>query len=143
MSLNVRAWGVFVVVAAVIAHAACGAAAPMSASGSSMDVAFPGAPQQSSPADGSVFSNFPRVTTVTWKAVSGAAGYGVEVDCFQCCQSNRWCSDVRGNPSFRVDGTSYTFTFFGAQPGRWRVWAVDANGREGTKSGWWTFTYLQ
>jgi len=48
------------------------------------------------------------VTTVTWRPVSGAAAYGVEIDCFHCCQVNRWCSDVQANPTFRVDGTLYT-----------------------------------
>ena len=36
---------------------------------------------------------------------------------------------------------SYTFDFVGAQPGRWRVWAVDVNGQKGPKSDWWGFSY--
>jgi hypothetical protein len=40
-----------------------------------------------------------------------------------------------------VKGTQYTFEFVGAQPGRWRVWAVDAGGKEGPKTGWWEFTF--
>ena len=32
--------------------------------------------------------------------------------------------------------------FVGAQPGRWRVWAVDKEGREGFKSPWRLFVYL-
>ncbi len=38
-------------------------------------------------------------------------------------------------------GTSNTFTFIGAQPGRWRVFAVDAQGRPGFKSPWRVFVH--
>jgi hypothetical protein len=37
----------------------------------------------------------------------------------------------------------YTFDFVGAQPGRWRVWALDKNGKPGQKSPWWTFHYTR
>jgi hypothetical protein len=43
----------------------------------------------------------------------------------------------------KLNSTSYEFGFAGAQPGRWRVWAVDKDGREGFKSPWRTFVYLQ
>lgn len=103
------------------------------------------APAQLSPADGSVFSIYPRSTTVTWSQVSGAASYTVEVDCYHCCQADQWCTDV-GQTWDVVPGltqTSYTFNYVGAQPGRWRVWAIDANGQAGPKSGWWGFSYTQ
>jgi len=35
------------------------------------------------------------------------------------------------------------FSFVGAQPGRWRVWAVDKEGREGFKSPWRRYVYNQ
>jgi hypothetical protein len=38
---------------------------------------------------------------------------------------------------------SYEFDFVGAQPGRWRVWAIDEAGREGFKSPWRLFVYLR
>ena len=103
------------------------------------------APRLVSPASGTAFSHFPRRTTLAWQPVSGAASYTVEVDCYQCCQTNRWCSDV-GRTWKEAPGlitTSYSFDFVGAQPGRWRVWAVDAQGRAGAKSEWWEFRYTR
>jgi TonB family protein len=35
---------------------------------------------------------------------------------------------------------AYTFDFYGNQPGRWRVWASDKQGRESAKSPWRRFT---
>jgi serine/threonine protein kinase len=103
----------------------------------------PGVPAQLSPPDGSVFNNFPRTTTLTWQTVSGAATYAVEIDCFHCCQANKWCTDVGQTWQIvpNLTATSYTFNFVGAQPGRWRVWALNAAGQAGPKSGWWGFTY--
>lgn len=48
---------------------------------------------------------------------------------------------VRDIPTVASPG--YKFDFVGAQPGRWRVWAVDNEGREGEKSPWRTFTYTK
>jgi len=39
--------------------------------------------------------------------------------------------------------TAYTDDFVGSQPGRWCVSAIDAQGRESKRSGWWEFEYLQ
>ncbi|NYT02808.1 MAG: hypothetical protein GKC10_08665 [Methanosarcinales archaeon] len=103
------------------------------------------APVQKSPASESVFSIYPRTTTLRWAPVNGAASYTVEVDCFHCCQSGAWCTDM-GETWKVVPGiadTTYTFDFVGAQPGRWRVWAVDSSGNEGFKSGWWNFRYTR
>jgi len=103
------------------------------------------APVQVSPANGTVFNNFPRHTKLDWKPVQGAARYGLEIDCFGCCQAGKWCTDVGGKyinvPS--VNATEYTFDFVGAQPGRWRVWAIDAQGHAGPKSPWWEFKYTR
>jgi len=43
----------------------------------------------------------------------------------------------------RVKDAVATFRFVGAQPGRWRVSAVDANGASGPKSEWREFWYTQ
>jgi hypothetical protein len=103
------------------------------------------APVQVSPANGTAFNNYPRHTTLVWRAVQGAAHYGVEVDCFGCCQAGKWCTDVRKKylivPS--VNATQHAFDFVGAQPGRWRVWAIDAQGQAGPKSPWWESKYTR
>ncbi|OPX79471.1 MAG: hypothetical protein A4E45_00627 [Methanosaeta sp. PtaB.Bin039] len=103
------------------------------------------APVQVSPVSGSVSDKYPRTTTLRWKPVEGAASYTVEIDCYHCCQSGAWCTDVGDTWSVVPDitDTSYTFDFVGAQPGRWRVWAVSSSGAEGTKSGWWEFKYTR
>lgn len=101
------------------------------------------APRQVSPANGTTFSHYPRRTTLAWNPVPGATSYTVEIDCYQCCQKNKWCSDVgrmwKVQPN--LNATSYTFDFVGAQPGRWRVWAVGPGGQQSPKSGWWNFYY--
>lgn len=101
------------------------------------------APVQLSPADGSTFGHYPRSTTLRWSPVEGAATYTVEIDCYNCCVTDRWCTDMGRVWSIvpGISSTNYTFDFVGKQPGRWMVWAVKANGEEGPKSGWWTFEY--
>ncbi len=104
-----------------------------------------GPPVQLSPPDGSVFDHYPRTTRLIWEPVPGALIYGVEIDCFHCCAVDQWCTDV-GQTWFiegEITGTEYVFDFVGAQPGRWRVWIVSADGSEGPKSGWSTFIYTQ
>lgn len=103
------------------------------------------APVLQSPRDGSRFSHHPRQTKLQWKPVEGAASYTVEVDCYQCCRSNAWCTDIGKSYSVQpaLRSTSYNFNFAGAQPGRWRVWAVDKNGRAGVKSRWWNFSFTR
>lgn len=105
------------------------------------------APIQSSPADRMELSAaWPRrTTTLEWQPVEGAAFYKIEVDfCYGLVESLRECVDPQPNrlPTI-VQGTSYEFLFVGAQPGRWRVWAIDQNGQEGFKSPWWTFFHLK
>jgi hypothetical protein len=102
-------------------------------------------PIQVSPGNGQQFDIFPRTMTFDWKAVAGAASYTLEVDAYQYCQANKWCSDVGGTylvvPG--INATQYTHDFVGAQPGRWRVWAVFPNGTESIKSPWWEFKHLK
>jgi hypothetical protein len=102
-------------------------------------------PTQLSPPNGSIFDFYPRTTVVKWNTVLDATYYVVEEDCYHCCVSGSWCTDL--GRTFRlhegIRGTELSFDFVGAQPGRWRVWAVDKNGRQGPKSPWWEFKYLQ
>jgi hypothetical protein len=117
----------------------------VAASAGEQGAALP-APEQTTPQEETVFHNLPGTTAIRWKPVSGAASYTVELDCLHCCESGRWCSDlgrpwkvVPGIPA--VSSPGYKFEFTGAQPVRWRVWAVDREGREGEKSPWRTFRY--
>jgi hypothetical protein len=85
----------------------------------------------------------PRTTLAEWQAVPGAASYTIELDCYHCCGDSRWCSDVGRQWKLEegLSATRHSFDWVGSQPGRWRVWPVDAEGRAGPKSGWTGFDY--
>lgn len=109
------------------------------------------APKQLSPADGMKFEHnaFPRETKLEWSPVEGAATYMVEVDfCDGRQKGTLECRNPQpmllsdNPPMTNLTGTSYEFKFIGAQPGRWRVWAIDKEGHEGFKSAWRTFVYF-
>ena len=108
------------------------------------------APAQISPADRIELRYYPRHTKLEWQPVEGAAYYLVEIDfCDGRDRELRECVDPKPFSTTRilgpvkVDGTDYEFDFVGRQPGRWRVWAVDGQGREGFKSSWRVFFYLK
>ncbi|MCK5058703.1 MAG: hypothetical protein KAT34_18785 [Candidatus Aminicenantes bacterium] len=94
-------------------------------------------PKQVAPVDGIVFHHYPRRTTLKWTAVPGARSYTVE---HQFKSGNTWSGSVIV-PIIRTNG--YTFNFVGAQPGRWRVWAIRSNGLATPKTGWWHFRYTR
>jgi hypothetical protein len=102
------------------------------------------------PADGAELEpkSYPRRETVVWSPVPGASSYTVEVEfCMPGGVDGKRCVTPNPlearfvQPQAGIEGTSYTFTFPGSQPGRWRVWAVDSAGRPGAKSAWFNFTY--
>jgi hypothetical protein len=99
-------------------------------------------PRPISPADGISFSQYPRTVTLAWKAVPGAMGYKVEIefDGSGGQASPKW---TRFGLIRHVNATTYTFDFIGNQAGRWRVWAVDAKGQDGSKSDWWVFFFTR
>jgi hypothetical protein len=108
------------------------------------------APVQLSPANDAVFDYYPRVTKLEWSPVEGAVSYSVEVDfCAGGVRKNPVCFNpqslkLKSNPTpSGIVSTTYEFNFIGAQPGRWRVWALDKEGREGFKSPWRGFVYLR
>ena len=105
----------------------------------------PSVPLQVAPPSDSVFDHFPRTTTLEWTDVARAASYVVEIDCFSCCRKNAWCTDIGGLSEVvrGITDTRYSFKFVGAQPGRWRVWAVDTDGRDGPKTEWRRFRYTR
>ncbi len=108
------------------------------------------APLQLSPADRAEFREYPRHTKLEWRSVEGAAYYLVEIDfCDGRDRALRECVDpkpfsmTRNVGPVKVEGTTYEFNFVGRQPGRWRIWAVDAKGQEGFKSPWRIVFYLK
>jgi hypothetical protein len=110
------------------------------------------APAQTAPAEGATFNHWPRRTRLEWVPVEGAVSYWVEVDyCSGRRRDAQSCPDPQplfnvmkfNPPTSGIKATAYEFDFVGAQPGRWRVWAVDREGREGFKSPWRLFKYLR
>jgi hypothetical protein len=92
-----------------------------------------------SPINNVTLYNYPRTTTLTWKPVPGSTGYLVER---QYYSGGIWRSYPTNVTVAGTFNTSYTFTFTGAQPGRWRVTALGASPyRNSSPSVWWTFTY--
>lgn len=77
-----------------------------------------------------------------WAPVKRAIGYAIQIECFHCCKHGQWCSEA-GKPSFiqSLKETKLPFTFYGDQPGAWRVWAMDKNRRLGQASPWQVFTF--
>jgi len=105
------------------------------------------APQVIFPTDGSDLYGFPRVTRLQWSPVSGAKGYAVDIEVCQGSTKDRVCTGSMplqhpsNAPTSGIEATNFEFTFVGTQPGRWRVWALDNEGRPGRRSPWITFFY--
>jgi hypothetical protein len=90
-----------------------------------------------------VFEHYPRETTVVWSPVSDAAAYMVEWD-YGNPRDGSWASERADRTgTLRSTDPVATFQFVGAQPGRWRVWALDAKGAAGQKSEWREFRYTR
>lgn len=103
-------------------------------------------PIQIAPPDGSTFNDYPRKATLEWTSVANASTYVIEIDCFHCCGKDQWCTDIGKEYGVIRDITSNNFLaegFSGAQPFRWRVWAVGSNGLESSKSPWWVIIFTQ
>ncbi len=107
------------------------------------------APKQLAPDDKQAFDIYPRRTKLEWDPVDGAASYTVEVDVCESLKKQPQCINPQplrlptGPPRSNITANSYEFMFVGAQWGRWRVWAVDKEGRDGFKSEWRSFVYLR
>ena len=117
-----------------------------------MDATRLPAPIQLAPVDNQVFDVFPRNTKLEWNPVAGALSYALEVEaCWSpSAEEKKRLPDDGGctNPSsfeekYGLRETAYEFIFKGAQPGRWRVWAIGQNHKPGIKSPWRRFTYVK
>jgi hypothetical protein len=103
----------------------------------------PTAPVQISPADRTVFHQFPRTFTMVWQGKRGVAGvtYEVEIDCLDCTQPGKWDSDVGTSRKLtNLTDTLVCYTFPADNRGRWRVRAKI--GRILSRwSPWWGFSF--
>jgi TonB family protein len=103
------------------------------------------APQPISPPDHAIFDGYfdgyPRRVTCKWEPSPGAVSYILEWDYMD---REAWHTESQGIPgsAYPVAATETTFDFVGAQPGRWRVWPVNARGQRGNPSPWRTFRYV-
>jgi len=111
-------------------------------------------PTPIAPPSGIRFDVYPRKTTVSWHAVPNADHYLLEVEMLMQEHARtptgktidrgwRWAPHNDGLNSAVVRDTVATFYFIGAQPGRWCVRAIFADGRSSPASPWHTFLYLQ
>lgn len=110
------------------------------------------APIQLAPQDNQVFEVFPRNTKLEWSPVAGAVAYAVEIEsCWNRSPEEQKRLPDDGeciNPApyeekFGLHETTYDFLFKGAQPGRWRVWAIDKDRKRGIRSPWRRFIYTK
>jgi hypothetical protein len=109
------------------------------------DTEPPPIPGQLSPQDDSAFDYYPRELTLRWFPVDDPSGvtYGVEVEVFYPASPG-----PGGEWGYRygdtgLDSTSFSLNFVGAQPGRWRVWAIDGAGNPSAKTEWWYFEFMR
>ena len=94
------------------------------------------APTPRSPRHGAIFDDFPRRTVLQWSAVPTATAYQLEI---QYSSRGKWSALTKP----KVRGTSHSFNFVGAQPGRWRVHAIDSTEEAGEWSEWQEFRYTR
>jgi len=111
-----------------------------------VDLMPPAIPAQLTPAPFTVYSHYPRSTTLAWSAVSDPSApvtYRVEVEfCGGTVYDLTWCTPRTDWCAGALSGTTCTFNFVGAQPGRWRVRSVDNAGNMSAYSNWSTFKFL-
>ena len=98
-------------------------------------------PVQRFPADGAIFQFYPRILDLTWDPVLSAVRYRVEAQFGNGPNrdSQTWTSMwIRDAAENRL-----RMSFVGAQWGRWRVWAINANGEESSSSDWSFFYFTR
>jgi len=109
-------------------------------------------PRLLAPDDAAVMNHYPRKTIVKWESIIGAASYTVEIqfsggsnsgatEWYDLGEHLRYFPAAEYVPPVRINTTSFSFDWIGANLGRWRVWAIDGSGREGIKSEWRRFRF--
>ncbi|MCX7016429.1 MAG: hypothetical protein NTW86_28380, partial [Candidatus Sumerlaeota bacterium] len=95
-----------------------------------------------SPADGAKLSSYPREVTLSWKPASDAGlRYTVEVQTLFPFVDGGGGTSGRSEFYRNVEGGSVQHVPPGDYRGRWRVRAVDGDGREGPPSAWRSFSF--
>jgi hypothetical protein len=95
------------------------------------------APRLLSPGTDERFDAFPRNTAFVWEAVSGATKYKLEVEYF----NGVWIPLPLSSGQLFTTETRANVGFPGANPGRWRVTALNSKGESGQSSEWRMFSY--
>jgi hypothetical protein len=99
-------------------------------------------PTLTNPANNEIFGHYPRALTLSWKMVPAATGYKLEI---AFCDASR--TTCTAYPPVTISDplmSDYSFSFVGAQPGRWRVTTLGGpTYRDSTASGWRWFTFTQ
>ncbi|MGC1618122.1 MAG: hypothetical protein WA765_06485 [Candidatus Acidiferrum sp.] len=104
------------------------------------------APSLRWPENGPSIDHFPSKVDLQWSTVAGAAGYVVQVVILPIGATETSYSSIDKGLMYiqrTTKQTAFAFELDRVQPGRWRVWAVDARGTEGLKSAWSTFEFTQ
>jgi len=99
-------------------------------------------PELIRPANGQTLDNFPRKTVLEWKPLRGAVRYVVEIE-LQDIKTGAWHPIPWARNRLAVEETKTTIIFTGAQPGRWRVSAINNKGVKSNTSEWWEFFYIR
>jgi len=95
------------------------------------------------------FNLFPRTTTLSWVPVAGAVSYQVVTEFGNGSATNAFCTVPADCGLWTAErlpiattGLTTTISFVGAQPGRWRVTALNAAGGIISTSPYVYFAYL-
>lgn len=106
-------------------------------------------PRLLSPADAAVMNYYPRHLTMEWESVPSADTYTVEIQ-FQGGSTWNDLTEFLSNNGYvgyvepvKLTDTKYSLNWVGINPGRWRVWAVDAKEKAGRKSEWRQFRFTR
>ena len=101
------------------------------------------APEQISPLSGAVI--YSDQTLFKWLSVPNAASYTFTLDCYNCCRSGKWCSEV--NQVYKeVTGITdfyYSMEVASENMKRWKIAAVGINGDLGPASPWQEFEVVK
>jgi hypothetical protein len=100
-------------------------------------------PNLTSPEQNATFNNYPRSVNFSWEAVMGASKYCIEIQCLVKDLSTGKDNWIQCIKRYTTNIHSSIDTFPGAQPGRWRVTAVDSHGKLGQSSEWWKFRFTK